>query len=60
MQISQQQRFSMLHTLLQLWNEQVSLSIRYCYVPAASGFAAPDSNLGGKNNSDKIRPWFER
>jgi hypothetical protein len=50
-----QQRFSILHTLMQFWNEQVSLSIRYSYVPAGSGFTAI-----GKNNSDKIRPWFER
>jgi hypothetical protein len=55
MQKRQQQRFSMLHTLMQLWNEQVSLSIRYSYVPAGSGFTAID-----KSNSDKIRPWFER
>lgn len=60
MQKRQQQRISILHTLMQRWNEQVSLSIRYCYVPATSGFAAADSYLAGKNNSDKIRPWFER
>jgi len=44
-----------LHTLMQLWNERVSLTIRYSYVPATGGFTAI-----GKNNSDKIRPWFER
>jgi hypothetical protein len=60
MQKRQQQRFSMLHTLMQLWNEQVSLSIRYSYVPVGNGFTAPDSYRDGKNNSDKIRPWFER
>jgi len=49
-----------LHTLMQLWNERVSLTIRYSYVPATSGFAATDSYQVGKNNSDKIRPWFER
>lgn len=60
MQKIQQQRISILHTLMQLWNEQVSLSIRYCYVPATPGFAATDSYQVGKNNSDKMRPWFER
>ena len=56
MQKSQQQRFSMLHTLMQIWNEQLSLSIRYCYVPATKGFAA----IGNMSNDDKKRPWFER
>jgi len=56
MQKRQQQQFSILHTLMQLWNEPVSLSIRYCYVPAGSGFTA----IGKKSNDDKIRPWFER
>ena len=60
MQKRQQQRFSTLAALLHTWNEQSSLPIEYCYVPAGIEFAAPDSNLGGKNNSDKIRPWFER
>jgi hypothetical protein len=55
MQKREAQQFNTLHTLMQLWNEPVSLSIRYCYVPATSGFAAI-----GKNNSDKTRPWFER
>jgi hypothetical protein len=55
MQKGQQQRFSILHTLMQFWNEQDSLSIRYGYVPVGSVFTAI-----GKNNSDKIRPWFER
>ena len=55
MQKRQEQLFNTLHTLMQLWNELVSLSIRYCYVPATSVFAGI-----GKNNSDKIRPWFER
>lgn len=56
MQKRQQQRFSMLHTQMQLWNEQVSLSIRYCHVPATTGFAA----IGKMSNDDKNRPWFER
>ncbi len=43
------------HKLLSMWNELRSLPIRYSYVPAATGFTAI-----GKNNSDKIRPWFER
>lgn len=56
-----QQRFSVLHTLLQLWNEQVSLSRSYCYVRAAKGFAAPDGDRDGIMSNDyKIRPWFER
>lgn len=60
MQKRQQQQISILHTLMQLWNEQVLFSIRYCYVPATEGFAATDSYRNDKNNSDKIRPWFER
>ena len=61
MQKRQQQRFSMLHTLVQLWNEHVSLPKGYCYVPATTGFAAPDSYLGGNmSKNDKRRPWFER
>ena len=61
MQKRQQQQFSMLHTLMQLWNEQVSLSKRYWYVPAGSGFTAPDSYRDGNmSNDDKKRPWFER
>jgi hypothetical protein len=55
MQKNQEQLFNALHSVMQLWNEPVSLCIRYCYVPAISGIAAI-----GKNNSDKIRPWFER
>ncbi|MBL7701598.1 MAG: hypothetical protein JNM14_05075 [Ferruginibacter sp.] len=55
MQKRQEQRFGTLHTLMQGWNELDSLQIDYCYVPAKSGVAAT-----GKNNSDKIRPWFER
>lgn len=51
-----QQRFSILHTLMQSWNEQVSLSIRYSYVPAGGGFTA----IKNVSNDDKIRPWFER
>ncbi len=43
------------HKQFTMWNEQSSLPIRYCYVPAGSGFTAID-----KMNSDKIRPWFER
>jgi len=56
MQIRQQQRFSILHTLMQLWNEHTSLPIGYCYVPATRGFAA----IGNMSKNDKIRPWFER
>jgi hypothetical protein len=55
MQIQQRKQYSPLHTLMQFWNEQISLSIRYSYVHAGTGFTAI-----GKNNSDKIRPWFER
>lgn len=52
----QQQRFSTLHTLMQLWNEKVSLYIRYCHAPTKTGFAA----IGKMSNDDKKRPWFER
>jgi hypothetical protein len=55
MQKRQALQLNTLHTLMQLWNEPVSTPIRYCYVPVGSGFTAI-----GKNNSDKIRPWFER
>ncbi len=37
-------------------NEQASLPIRYWYVLLCAGFAT----IGKMNNSDKIRPWFER
>ncbi len=60
MQRKQHQRFNTLTAGMQLWNEHASLPIGYCYVSGGSGFTAPDSNLGGKNNSDKIRPWIER
>jgi len=43
------------HKQFTMWNEQVSLSIRYCHVPAGSGVTTI-----GKNNSDKKRPWIER
>jgi hypothetical protein len=56
MQKRQQQRFGILHTLKQLWNEQVSLPIGYCYVPVGTGFTA----IKNMSNDDKIRPWFER
>lgn len=56
MQKRPQKRFSILHTLMQLWNEQVSLPIRYCYVPVGSGLTA----IENKSNDDKKRPWFER
>lgn len=49
-------RLIILHTLVLLWNEHVSLPIGYCYVPAAKGFAA----IGNMNKNDKRRPWFER
>ena len=44
------------HKQFTMWNELSSLPIRYCYVPATKGFTA----IGKMNNSDKIRPWFER
>ncbi len=44
------------HKQFTMWNELSSLPIRYCYVPATTGFTA----IGKMNNSDKIRPWFER
>jgi len=53
MQQLQHKQFTIQHTLS-------SLAIRYGYVPVGSGFTAPDSYRDGKNNSDKIRPWFER
>jgi hypothetical protein len=60
MQKGQALLLNTLHTLMQLWNEQFSSPIGYCYVPATSGFAAADIYQAGKNNSDKIRPWFKR
>ena len=56
MQKRQQQQFCMLHTLMQLWNERVSLSIRYCYVPATKGFAVIDN----MSKNDTKQPWIER
>jgi hypothetical protein len=60
MQKRQQQRFSILHTLMQLWNEHASLPIGYCYVPATTGFAPDSYRDGNMSNDDKRRPWFER
>jgi hypothetical protein len=60
MQKRKEQRSGILYTLMQFWNEQFSLSIRYCYVPAGSGFTATGSYRDGKNNSNKTRPWMER
>jgi hypothetical protein len=51
-----QQRFGTLYTLLQKWDEQLSLSKGYCYVPAIKGFSAIDK----MSNDYKIRPRFER
>ncbi len=54
MQQLEQKQFTIQHTLS-------SLAIRYWYVPAGSGFTAPDSYRDGNmSNDDKKRPWFER
>ncbi|MEO7307116.1 MAG: hypothetical protein ABIR78_00835 [Ferruginibacter sp.] len=44
------------HKQFTMRNEHASLPIRYWYVPLCAGFTA----IGKMNNSDKIRPWFER
>ena len=44
------------HKQFTMRNEQSSLPIRYCYVPATTGFAA----ISNMSNDDKKRPWFER
>ena len=44
------------HKQFKMWNELSSLPIRYCYVPATTGFAT----IGNISNDDKKRPWFER
>lgn len=56
MQKGQQKRFRILYMLMQLWNEQVSFPIRYCYVPVGAGFTA----IKNMSNDNKTRPWFER
>ena len=56
MQQLQHIRFTSVPVGTLVWNEQSSLPIRYCYVPAGSGFTAIDS----MNKNDKRRPWFER
>lgn len=55
MQQLQHKQFTTLPAGRQVWNEQSSLPIRYCYVPLGSGFTAI-----GKMNSDRKRPWIER
>ncbi|MEO6252089.1 MAG: hypothetical protein ABIO79_02190 [Ferruginibacter sp.] len=44
------------HKQFSTWNEQTSLTIRYCYVPLGTGFAA----IKNMSNDDQIRPWIER
>jgi len=56
MQQLQHKQFTTVLTGTQVWHEQLSLPIRYCYVPAGIGFSANDS----MNKNDRKRPWFER
>ncbi|MEP7238196.1 MAG: hypothetical protein ABI685_10040 [Ferruginibacter sp.] len=56
MQQLKHKQFTTVLTGTQVWHEQSSLPIRYCYVPATTGFAA----IGSMSNNDKKRPWIER
>jgi hypothetical protein len=48
------------HKQFTVWNEQSSLPIRYCYVPATTGFAPDSYRDGNMSNDDKRRPRNER